>query len=156
MAVLMMVGLLLMTAGFYLFVLPPATRQAKDTPSAEAAAAALLVHQKAAVDWCLRTSCPDGVVPAAGLTLPPGYGTASWIHSVALGGRVSTYATGLHVSSLAIAAGLGDLTSGGPSAGLSTAEGTIAARDLVSPGRLAVVIGTDIPAGLPVVSQKVK
>lgn len=156
MALLMMVGTVLMVVGYYLFLLPPATPQAKDIPAAEIAAAALLVHQRAAVDWCLRSSCADGVVPPDGLTLPPGYGAASWMQSVVLGGRVSTYVTGLQVNSLAIAASLGDLTAGGPSAGLSTADGTVAARDLVVPGRLAVVIVPGIPAGVPVVSQKVK
>ncbi len=156
MALLMLVGSMLMVVGYYLFLLPPVTPQAKDIPAAEIAAAALLLHQKAAVDWCLRTACPDGAVPSEGLTLPPGYGAVSWLQSVARDGRVSTYVVGLKVDGLAIATHLGDLTAGGPSAGLSAADGTIVARDLVSPGRFAVAFVPGIPAGVPVVSQKVK
>lgn len=156
MVVLTMIGAMLMVVGYYLFLLPPATPQAKDIPAADIVAATLLMHQKAAVDWCLRTACADGVLPPDGLTLPPGYGAASWMRSVAQGGRVSTYVTGLQVNSLAIATRLGDLTAGGPSAGLSMADGTVAARDLVVPGRVAVVIVPGVPAGVPVISQKVK
>ncbi|PKU26290.1 hypothetical protein [Telmatospirillum siberiense] len=155
MAVLMMVGTMLMVLGYYLFLLPPATGQARDEPAAAGAAAVLLAHQRAAVDWCLRTACPDGAVPSSGLTLPPGYGAAAWVQSVAQGGLVTTYATGLRVDALAIARSLGDLTAGGPSAGLSTAGGTVAVRSARS-GRIPVAIVFGVPAGVPVISQKVK
>lgn len=151
----MMAGAMLMVIGYYLFLLPPATSLAKDAPSAEIVAAAILSRQKAAIDWCLRTACADGTVPADGLTLPPGYGAVPWVKSVALGGRVSTYVTGLQVSSLAIATSLGDLTAGGPSAGLTAADATVIARDRVA-GRSAVAVVPGVPAGVPVISQKVK
>lgn len=155
MAVLMMVGTMLMVLGYYLFLLPPATRQARDEAAAAGVAAVLLVHQKAAVDWCLRTACPDGAVPSVGVTLPPGYGAAAWVRSVAQGGLVSTYATGLRVDALAIARSLGDMTRGGPSAGLSTTEGAVEVRSAAS-GRRAIAIVAGIPAGVPVISQKIK
>jgi len=151
----MAVGAMLMVIGYYLFLVPPVTPLAKDAPSAEIIAATVLSHQKAAIDWCLRTACADGAVPAEGLTLPPGYGAAPWVKSVALGGRVSTYVTGLQVSSLAIATSLGDLTAGGPSAGLTAKDATVIARDLVG-GRSAVAVVPAVPAGVPVISQKVK
>lgn len=156
MVFLMMVAAMLAVIGYYVFLLPPVTRQAQDGPAAEVAAAAILVHQKAAVDWCLRTNCADGIVPSNGLTLPPGYGAASWVQSVTKGGLVSTYVSGLNVNSLAIAASLGDLTAGGPSAGLTGSNATVLTRDLVTPGRIAAPVVPGIPAGVPVVSQQVK
>lgn len=154
MALLMMVGTMLMVLGYYLFLLPPATRQARQQPDAETLAAQLVTHQRAVVDWCARTDCPDGVIPAAGLTLPSGYG-ASWVRSVAQGGLVTTYATGIRVDSLAIARSLGDLTFNSPSAGLSSVDGTVLAR-VAGAGRTPVALAAGVPAGVPVISQKVK
>lgn len=151
----MMVGAFLMVIGYYLFLLPPVTPLTKDAPSAEIVATTILIHQKAAIDWCLRTSCADGDVPADGLTLPPGYGAAPWVKSVAFGGLVSTYVTGLQVNTLAIATSLGDLTTGGPSAGLTAGDSTIVARNLAT-GRSAVAVVPGVPAGVPAISQKVK
>jgi hypothetical protein len=156
MALMMMAGTVMMVIGYYLFLLFPVTPQAKDAASAQVVAATLLVHQKAAVDWCLRTACPDGAVPLVGLTLPPGYGAASWVRSLARGGVVATYATGLGVNNMAVATRLGDLSAGGPTSGLTGSDGTIIARDLVSPVRVAVPVIAGIPIGAPVISQKVK
>lgn len=156
MAGLIAIGAMLAIIGYYLLLVPPATTPAKETPDAEAVATAMLVYQKAAVDWCLRGACPDGPVPGASLVLPPGFDQASWLHALASSGRVATYADPVRPGAVSIAASLGDLTSGGPSAGLAAATATINARDLVAPGRVAAALPPGIPAGMPVVAEKVK
>ncbi|MTJ79756.1 MAG: hypothetical protein F8N37_01855 [Telmatospirillum sp.] len=156
MAVLAMIGSLLAIVGYYLFVLPPASGPARDAPPAELVAATMQVHQKAAVDWCLRTGCPDGPVPSAGLSLPPGYATAPWVRSVAAGGRVSTFVAGLAISPAAVAGALGDATLGGPGAGLATAAGGVATRGDGMPGRVSVPVVPGVPPGAPVISQRVR
>lgn len=156
MAGLVMVAAVLAAIGYYLLLVPPATKVAKDASAAEVAAAAMLVYQKAAVDWCLRSTCADGPVPMAEMVLPPGYGQVRWLTSVAAGGRVSTYANPAPVSPLSIASSLGDLSAGGPSAGLASANGTVVARSSNPPLHPTVPIPAVIPPGAPVVSEKVK
>lgn len=160
MIVVLLIGLVLAMVGYQLVVLPPVSVVARDAPAAETVAAAMLVYQKAAVQWCLDGTCPDGVVPPDALVLPPGYARVPWLTATAEGGRISTYAGGLKVDAHSIAASLGDLTAGGPSSGLAAA-GTggviaVAARDFVAGQRIAVVANADVPAGVPVVSQKAK
>jgi hypothetical protein len=155
MPAVMVMGSFLVAIGFFIFSLFPMTRPEKDLPSGEILASILLSHQKAAVDWCLRTACPDGPVPAGGLTLPPGYAAAGLVQSVAEGGRVSTYYLGGRIDVLSAAGSLGALSSGGPEAGLSQVDMTIAARDAGWPGRIASSAGA-VPSGVPVVSQQVR
>ncbi|MDR3438187.1 type IV pilus biogenesis protein PilM [Telmatospirillum sp.] len=157
MAALLMIGSFLAVIGYYLFLLPPITQQARDALPAEVVAGAMLVYQKAAVDWCLRTSCPDGPVPVAELIFPPGYGSATWLRATVTAGLVTTFVTtGVRVDSLSIAGALGDVTTGGPGAGLSTSASTVSARDFLFASRVPVPIAAGVPAGVPVVSQKVR
>ena len=155
-----MVGTILVVTGYYLFLLAPVTKVAKDAAAADVLAAAMLVYQKAAIDWCLRTACADGPIPPAALVLPPGYRQAGWLAATAQGGRISTAVIGLGVSPLSIAGRLGDLTQGGPAAGLAAVGQTgatiVAARDFVAGWRVPVFVDSAIPVGVPVVSQQVR
>jgi hypothetical protein len=156
----MIVATMMAVIGYYLFLLSPVTIEARDAPGAEVVAAALLVYQKAAVDWCLRTACPDGPVPPNAMILPPGYLTAPWLAAVAQNGRVSSYVGGIRVNVESIAASLGDFTGGGPSAGTAVLDPNgnevVQARDFTSPARVPVPLAAGIPLNAPVVSQKVK
>jgi hypothetical protein len=62
----------------------------------------------------------------------------------------------LSINALAIATRLGDVTAGGPSAGLTVGNATLQTRDLIVPGRFAVAVVAGIPAGVPAISQQVK
>jgi hypothetical protein len=160
MAVFLTLGTMLAMIGYYVFVLAPVMPVAKDAPAADVVAAAMLVYQKAAVEWCLRTSCPDGTIPAGSMILPPGFSTASWLSATAEGGRVSTFAHGVNVSAKSIVGRLGDLTGGGPSAGLAVRDQNgrlvVSARNDDGATRRPVIVAAGVAVNVPVVSQKVK
>ena len=160
MGLLAMVGTILVVTGYFLFLFAPVTKVARDNAAADVLATAMLVYQKAAIDWCLRTTCPDGIIPPAALVLPPGYRQAAWLTATAQGGRVSTMITGSTVSALGIANRLGDLTQGGPAAGLAVLgpSGTVsvAARDFVPGQRVPVTANSAVLSGDAVASQQVR
>lgn len=163
MIVVLMLGALLAAIGYYAFVVPPATPVARDAPNAEVVAAAMLIYQKAAVDWCLRTSClPTGgaAVPAGELYLPAGYTALAmpWLAAVADGSSVSTFVAGLTISPTSVALSLGDLTGGGPSAGWTDHGLKISTRGYFAgqPQVSAIPPIDSLGQLVPVVSQRVR
>lgn len=141
-------GAFLAVIGFFLWVLPPVARSARDAPGAEVVAASMLVYQKAAVDWCLNTGCAatGQTIPDAQLSLAPADAMPPWLHTQTDGRRVWTYADppGLDVG--AVAAILSDLTRGGPAAGVTCLN----AGRVVLSARAAVPAEPTFPAGVPV------
>lgn len=155
MAVLAMAGSMLAVLGYYLFLFPAVTPPARDAPAAQSVAAAMLVYQKAAIDWCLRGSCDDGVVPAGALVLPPGYAPA-WLTARADHGRITTFVAGLKLDGTALVGGIEDLAGPSPGAGRASPAGLVANRLDGEIGRISVPLAAGVPAGVPVVSQKVR
>lgn len=117
-----------------------------------------MVCQKAAVDWCLSGNCDSRGqdILVNQLTLPPGYLRPAWLHAQANGHYVWTYAYPSSLDAGAVATALGDLTFGGPSAGLTR----IVAGKVILSARQAVpaepVFPNNLPAGVPVIVQYVK
>lgn len=155
MAVLVMVGAMLATLGYYLFLFPAVTPPARDAPAARSVAAAMLVYQKAAIDWCLRSTCEDGPVPSGALILPPGF-APPWLAAQVDHGRVTTYVTSLKLSGTALVGGVEDLSEASPGAGRAGASGLVESRRDGESGRTAVPLAAGVPTGVPVVSQKVR
>ena len=144
--------------GYYLWALPPVANAARDAAGGEVVAAALMVGQKAAVDWCLTGNCNSQGLDISGtqLTLPPGYLWPAWLHSRADGHYVWTYGNPPNLDAAAVAAGLGDQTFGGPSAGMTI----IVAGKVILSARQTVpmepVFPNGLPARMPVIVQHVK
>lgn len=155
---LTLVGAFLAAIAYYSWVLPAGGRAARDASAAEGVAAAMLVCQKAAVDWCLTGICDSAGadIPPDKLILPPGYSLPSWLHARGDGRRVWTFVDEPTLDPAAVAAALGDLTFGGPSAGMTRAVGGLVALSARANVPTEPPFPAGMAAGLPIVIQQVK
>ncbi|HIJ62891.1 MAG TPA: hypothetical protein HPQ04_09390 [Rhodospirillaceae bacterium] len=155
---LTLVGAVLAAIAYYSWVLPAGGKAARDEAAAEGVVAAMLVCQKAAVDWCLAGNCDSAgrdIAPDQ-LILPPGYSLPSWLHARGDGRRVWTFADEPTLDLGAVAAALGDLTFGGPSAGISRARAGLVELSARADVPAEPTFASGLSAGLPMVIQQVK